>query len=192
MFGPVSGRRHDSYIVNNTNIIPLLHNLFGEDEWFVYGDSAFPITPILRKIIRNPVEESDIERNNCMMCSRVTIEWLFGYVARNWAFVDFKKNLKLFLSPVDPLAPFKKENASITQIASQAFEKFIPSSAKSFCNDKVAKYFDLTPKVQMEIFYDKLEQYDNLITFDINKCYRANLENRDEDFYFITPVCSLQ
>ena len=38
--------------------------------------------------------------NTAMSGVRISVEWLFGDVVRNFAFLDWKKNLKVWLQPV--------------------------------------------------------------------------------------------
>ena len=40
------------------------------------------------------------EFNRCMSKVRVSAEWGFGKITQNFAFLDFKKNLKILLQPV--------------------------------------------------------------------------------------------
>ncbi|KAF0738362.1 hypothetical protein Ae201684P_020031 [Aphanomyces euteiches] len=71
---------------------------------FIYGDPAYP----LRDWLISPYKGSKItapqSRFNSKMSSvRVSVAWCFGEVLRYWAFLDFKKKLKVFLSPVAKL-----------------------------------------------------------------------------------------
>ena len=67
----------------------------------VYGDPAYPLRPQLQAPFRGAVLTDDMKRFNTAMSSvRVSVEWLFGDVVNQFKFVDFKKNLKVALSPV--------------------------------------------------------------------------------------------
>ena len=67
----------------------------------VYGDPAYPLRPQLQAPFREAVLTDDMKRFNTAMSSvRVSVEWLFGDVVNQFKFVDFKKNLKVALSPV--------------------------------------------------------------------------------------------
>ena len=67
----------------------------------VYGDPAYPLRPQLQALFRGAVLTDDIKRFNTAMSSvRVSVEWLFGDVVNQFKFVDFKKNLKVALSPI--------------------------------------------------------------------------------------------
>jgi hypothetical protein len=100
MHGPIEGRRHDIALLRSSNI--------GE-KWmasapansYMYGDPAYP----LRAWLLSPYKGTNLTPkqtafNTAMSSVRVTVEWSFGDIIRYWAFLDFKKNLKVLLSPV--------------------------------------------------------------------------------------------
>ena len=67
----------------------------------VYGDPAYLLRPQLQAPFRGAVLTDDMKRFNTAMSSvRVSVEWLFGDVVNQFKFVDFKKNLKVALSPI--------------------------------------------------------------------------------------------
>ncbi|KAI9331652.1 hypothetical protein DFJ73DRAFT_664315, partial [Zopfochytrium polystomum] len=43
------------------------------------------------------LQEDVAEFNKRMSAVRVCVEWSFGHVLQNWAFVDYSKNQKLYL-----------------------------------------------------------------------------------------------
>lgn len=73
-----------------------------EDQDFViYGDPAYPLRPLLMK----PYGTSNItavqQAFNCKMSAvRQCVEWGFGKVVAEFAFLDFKKNQKLLKQQV--------------------------------------------------------------------------------------------
>ena len=103
MFGPMEGRRHDAILLRESNILGQLQQLYTHDgrPFTVYGDPAYPtrehlISPIKRHVL------TDQERrfNTSMSVVRECVEWGFNDIVSNFAFVDFRKNLKVFLQPV--------------------------------------------------------------------------------------------
>lgn len=64
----------------------------------------YPLTARVKKTYRGqhltPQEQAF---NTAMSSVRQCVEWEFGKIVRLWAFFDFGKNLKLFLSPVGKL-----------------------------------------------------------------------------------------
>ena len=67
----------------------------------VYGDPAYP----LRIHLQGPFKGAHLtpiqrEFNKCMSQVRTSVEWVFGEVVDYFAFLDFRKNLKIGLSAV--------------------------------------------------------------------------------------------
>ena len=72
----------------------------------VYGDPAYPLRVHLQGPFKGahltpaPAEQ---QFNKAMSQVRVSVEWLFGDIVNYFAFLDFKKNLKIGLSPVEKM-----------------------------------------------------------------------------------------
>ena len=103
LYGPVEGRRHDAYMLQDSGILPQLTNKVDRngEPYYLYGDPAYPLLPVLLAPYRGAqitLQQSNF--NKSMTPLRQCVEWGFGDIARNFAFIDFKKNLKLYLSPV--------------------------------------------------------------------------------------------
>lgn len=101
--GPWIGRRHDAGMFAESGISvsigqPLLHQNI---QYVLYGDPAYPITNFLIAPFRERslTEEQNLF-NQRMSNVRECVEWTFGKVSTLFAFVDFKKNLKINLQPV--------------------------------------------------------------------------------------------
>ena len=103
MYGPIEGRRHDAAMLAESGILQQLEEFVDErgQPFYVYGDPAYPLRPQLMGPFKGahltPQEE---EFNKKMSKIRECVEWGFGDIVCQFAFVDFKKNLKLFLQPV--------------------------------------------------------------------------------------------
>ena len=66
----------------------------------LYGNPAYPLQVHLQAPFRgnlNPLQE---ELNSQMSKVRISVKWLFNEIIKYFAFPDFKKNLKIGLSPV--------------------------------------------------------------------------------------------
>ncbi len=98
------GRRHDSAILRLSNLIPQLeeHSIGpGGELLCIYGDSAYPHRPQLQTAYKhNNLTAEEKLFNSSMNRARTSVEWTIGDVAVHFAFTDFKKNLKIGLSPV--------------------------------------------------------------------------------------------
>lgn len=104
LFGPVEGRRHDSGMLAESGLLAdLQRHSFSPlgQPLCVYGDPAYPLNIHLQgpfKGVRiTPIQN---EYNTAMSRVRASVEWVFGDIINYFAFMDFKKNLKIRLSAV--------------------------------------------------------------------------------------------
>ena len=102
--GPYEGRSHDSGMLRNSGLLPLLEQFSVSPEGQVmclYGDPAYPLRPQLQAPFKGAQLTAEQQLWNARMSSvRVSVEWLFGDIINYFRFVDFKKNLKIQLSAV--------------------------------------------------------------------------------------------
>ena len=104
LFGPVEGRRHDSGMLASSGLLTDLeahsHSPTGQP-LCIYGDSAYPLRVHLQGPFKGaaltPLQEV---YNKSMSEVRVAVEWVFGDILNYFAFLDFKKDLKVGLSAV--------------------------------------------------------------------------------------------
>lgn len=107
MYGPIEGRRHDMALFAASG----LGDQFEQGQWTdrdghpysLYGDPAYPLKDYLQSPIRNPTTVNEQLFNARMSSVRECVEWGFGKIIQNFAFLDFKKNLKVLLQPVGKL-----------------------------------------------------------------------------------------
>ena len=67
----------------------------------IYRDPAYPLRIHLQAPFRLVQPNSEMEAFNASMSAvRVSVEWLFGDIVSSFKFIDFKKNLKISLSPI--------------------------------------------------------------------------------------------
>ena len=104
MYGPVDGKQHDCSMLRMSDLlIKLSLNAWDTNGNLLclYGDSAYPLQIHLQCPFRNiRLTEEQQNFNKSMSQVRVAVEWLFGDICKWWAFIDFKKNLKINLSAV--------------------------------------------------------------------------------------------
>ena len=103
LFGPIEGKRHDSFMLGESGLQEQLRNIRkpNGEPYVLYGDPAYGVT---NNIIA-PFRGADLTApqkhfNKAMSKVRVSIEWGFGKIAQHFAFLDLKKNLKVLLQPV--------------------------------------------------------------------------------------------
>lgn len=104
LFGPIEGKRHDSAMLALSGLLPQMQQHCIDtngNQLCLYGDAAYP----LRQCLQAPflganltAQEKDF--NASMSRVRVSVEWLFGEIITQFKFNDFKKNLKIGLSPI--------------------------------------------------------------------------------------------
>jgi nuclease HARBI1 len=100
--GPWEGRRHDCGMLRESGLLERLEKIrvsFGTA--YIYGDPAYPVSSVLQTPFKGShISEYQKEWNMRMSSVRVSVEWCFGKVLTLFPFVDFKKNLKVYLQPV--------------------------------------------------------------------------------------------
>lgn len=107
LYGPVSCRRHDSYLLKRSQLhAKLTQCLSGFPvDYLCYGDAAYPLLRFITrgaKRVQNPNAGNAQEIINARKMSKVRecVEWGFGKIVNMWAFLDFAKNLQMFSSPI--------------------------------------------------------------------------------------------
>uniref|UniRef100_A0A8D8M060 DDE Tnp4 domain-containing protein n=1 Tax=Cacopsylla melanoneura TaxID=428564 RepID=A0A8D8M060_9HEMI len=104
MMGPFEGARHDAGVLRDTNLMQQLEEKakFSQENKFVlYGDPAYPMSELLLKpfATRN-ITQLEQDFNTRMATARQAVEWGFGKVIAEFAFLDFKKNQKILWQQV--------------------------------------------------------------------------------------------
>ena len=101
-FGPVNGNRHDSFLLRESEILEIMDEIcqqLGED-YVLFGDSAYPISRFLFRMYKGVMTALQRAFNQDMSPARVSVEWGFGQIVELWPFLDYRKKLKILLSPV--------------------------------------------------------------------------------------------
>jgi hypothetical protein len=104
MKGPYEGCRHDSGILAESGLHQILQTHCNDEDgrpFCLYGDPAYGVSRhVLSPYKGAVVTEEQKQFNKAMSKSRISVEWEFGDIVREWAFLDFKKNQKVFLQPL--------------------------------------------------------------------------------------------
>ena len=67
----------------------------------IYGDLAYPVRVHLQVPYQGARLSNDEQSFNASMSTVMTaVEWVFGDITSHFAFLDFKKNLKIGLNPI--------------------------------------------------------------------------------------------
>ena len=104
LFGPVEGRRHDSGMLADSELLRelMLHSFSPNGTPLcIYGDPAYPLRVHLQAGFKGAqlTPQQDLW-NTRMSAVRVSVEWVFKDIVNYFKFIDFKKNLKVGLSAV--------------------------------------------------------------------------------------------
>ena len=99
MSGPYPARRHDSWVMAQTQLLERLGNLPGDV--YGYGDPAYNLSPNLLCPYKG-AELSNTQKdfNAAMSSVRVCVEWVFGKITNLWPYIDNKKSQNLYKQPL--------------------------------------------------------------------------------------------
>lgn len=103
-FGPVEGRRNDSYLLNESNLFRKLeqnaHTADGTPLQ-LYGDPAYSVNRYLLSPFQGVrVNANQRAWNKEMSKVRIVVEWAFKEVVNLCSFIDYPRNQKHLLQPV--------------------------------------------------------------------------------------------
>ena len=128
--GPYEGCMHDAMMFYESGLLANLQRHAVDvngNQFCVFGDSAYPID---RQVI-TPFKGVNItpaqhDFNRVMQKLRISVEWVFGDIVNVFKFVDFKKNIKIGLSPVGRIYQFCElmHNARCCIYANKSSEYF--------------------------------------------------------------------
>lgn len=103
LLGPYPGRRHDAGIFRDSGFYRQLEDCatFENKSFIIYGDQAYGIRKLLISPYANrQLNEQQQDFNIAMSSVRQAVEWGFGKIIIEFAFLDFKKNQKLLLQDI--------------------------------------------------------------------------------------------
>lgn len=101
MFGPIEGRRHDAFMLGVSGLSDKLQRFWkpNGEPYVIYGDLAYGLARnILAPFRGTQLTNDEQEFNREMSKVRTSVEWGFGKICQNFAFLDFKKNFNLLES----------------------------------------------------------------------------------------------
>ena len=128
------GRRHDSGMLADSGLLQMLqqHAVSPTGQpMCLYGDPAYPLRVHLQGPFRGAVITQQMQSFNAAMSAvRTSVEWLFGDVVNYFKFVDFKKNLKIYLSSVGKM---------------YIVCAILRNALTCLYGNQTSKYFDLNP-----------------------------------------------
>lgn len=141
LFFLTEGRRHDASMLRMSGLLDGMSTYSYStrgDPLCVYGDPAYP----LRVQLMAPYKSANktpqqVAFNESMSAVRTAVEWVFGDITNYFTFLDFKRNLKIGLSPIGNM---------YTACA------LLRNAYTCLYDSKSGQYFDLTPPTIQEYF----------------------------------------
>ena len=105
MYGLVSGHRHDSILLSNSDLLNKQQEFMPDDApedieavtYSLYGDPAYPQSIHIFGRYKNPADGSAQAHWSSQM-SKVceVVEWDFANILAQWSFLDFRVAMKIF------------------------------------------------------------------------------------------------
>jgi hypothetical protein len=143
------GRRGDGYILRKSRLQNFLEQNHLFNGYYVLGDSAYPNNNVMVSIFRGNNLPAAAEAFNRVMCPiRTCVEWGYAKIVRYWAFVDFKKQMKVQSGRIE----------AMWRIA--AFLTNAVLCAKGY--NQISKYFDLPPPTLDQFLDNTMNAYRNM------------------------------
>ena len=68
--------------------------------YYVYGDPAYPLCRFILRGYKGACTAAQAQFSTEMSGVRESVEWGFGLIIRDWAFLDFRKNIKIGKQPI--------------------------------------------------------------------------------------------
>ena len=142
LFGPITGNRHDSYMLVKSGLIGKLCEFMPPPEgvyeyndndgvFSLYGDPAYPQSLYVFGGYKNPPPGSAQAHWNTEMSKvREVVEWGFANIIKIWSFLDFRASMMVFKSPI----------AKYYIIAA-----FLSNCRSCFYGNQTMQYFDCEP-----------------------------------------------
>ena len=103
MFGPIERKRHDAFKLGVSGLADKLRRFQrpNGEPYVIYGDPAYGLSRNILAPYRGVrLTDDQQEFNSQMSKMRCCVEWGFGKISQLFAFLDFKKNLKVLLQPI--------------------------------------------------------------------------------------------
>lgn len=101
--GPIIGRRHDAAVLYLSDVLCEMTTFFAKRDgsnFAVYGDPGYSNQKYIKVGYKNHKKLNDKQKefNKIMSSLRVSVEYGFGMIVSQFAFLDFTKTQKLLLS----------------------------------------------------------------------------------------------
>jgi len=100
-FCPISGRRNDAFVWEQSRVQEMLDRVLGDERVkCLFGDSAYPTTNRVRAMAKNPLTEAAQNWNRFAAGLRIAVEHGIGKTTKLWPLLNCKDKMRVFLSPI--------------------------------------------------------------------------------------------
>jgi hypothetical protein len=99
LYGPIEGRRHDSFLLLESNLKNILGSMPEFDGKYLYGDPGYCLSSIVINPYRNPTDDQK-EFNRRMSSIRQNVEFGFMRITQLFGFFQYVPSLRLWSTPV--------------------------------------------------------------------------------------------
>ena len=108
LLGPFSSKTHDARIFRESGLFDRLREMMpvgvGEAVYCLYADSAYALSAWIMHGYINPQANSpEADFNVRMSSARIAVEWGYKNVTQLWQFLDFRRQMMVFKTPVAQL-----------------------------------------------------------------------------------------
>ena len=104
-FGSVPGRRWDGYLLRRSRFLDRMRAFCraAGGHYYVYGDPAYALSRYVMRGSKGTMTPQQAAFSSAMSSVRIGVEWGFMLVVRDWKFVDYESNLKIWQQPIGKL-----------------------------------------------------------------------------------------
>ncbi|KAG2771739.1 hypothetical protein PC116_g23790 [Phytophthora cactorum] len=104
LFGPVDGRRHDLFMLNESGLKAVLENNINVHNKLIHGDPAYRCTNLFCYPFKGcKVDVPQKELNKAMSDVRVSVEWSYAEITKHFSFLDFNRHQRVATTPAATL-----------------------------------------------------------------------------------------
>ena len=101
LYGPIKGRKRNSALLKESTLIQRMECCPKYQIYAVYGDPKYPLQANIVVPFRGEVLTAEQQHfNQSMSDIQDGVEWSFCDIIQEFAFLDVKRNLKLYLQPI--------------------------------------------------------------------------------------------
>lgn len=105
-YGPEPGCHHDQYVLARSGLVDELGGYMAAnhpagEHYYLYGDKGYAISDMIMTPFKGAQITGDEDAfNKSMATVRESVEWSFGKLVTIWAYLDYRKKLKLRQAPL--------------------------------------------------------------------------------------------